>query len=381
VAGAQTPAQAARPGLTLVVSGPPGVTFDAHAIRAAIAREVERPVVLAADATARDASPGESVTVTFLDRRRVTIAYRDGDTEIIRVARVPVGAAAADVIALFVGNLTRDEARELLGGLHAPPAATPRVPGEPTPLDGAPAVDSITVGGATPPPVSTPSVALRLQPAARGATRRGSPPAWLAGRFALYGAAGATTSDGWWNGTDWWPCAHLGFAHRWPYLSIGAEFMYGGFVESRSLTPTTRASLRADAFMVSPVVAVAFTIEYFEVQLALGLAVGALSRDVGRLRLVAGSGNDPITDTYQVDVSREAASTTFVLSGRLMLAFAFRLAGPVDFYVRSEFTLNGPTSSVLYGSSSNWPRTFDAGQWPAVAWIPLMGGFRVRFGS
>ncbi|HEX2674697.1 MAG TPA: hypothetical protein VHM25_27665 [Polyangiaceae bacterium] len=116
--------------------------LDAEAVRKAVELELKRPVVLAAS---NEDGPGLSVTAH--PNRTVTVSYRTstGETR-ARSIGVPEDAArAAEVIALLSGNLSRDEAAELLADLAA----------KANPAAAASAADA--AASATPPAAETPS--------------------------------------------------------------------------------------------------------------------------------------------------------------------------------------------------------------------------------
>ncbi|HET7540659.1 MAG TPA: hypothetical protein VFK05_12330 [Polyangiaceae bacterium] len=94
--------------------------LDAEAVRKAVELELKRPVILA-PVTAG----APSLTVTAGSGHTVTVSYRTGSGEVrTRSIGVPEDSArGAEVIALLSGNLSRDEAAELLADLAA--KATP----------------------------------------------------------------------------------------------------------------------------------------------------------------------------------------------------------------------------------------------------------------
>lgn len=146
--------------LWLVVE-PRASKLDAEAIRRAVEVELGRAVELTSDGAA-------SLRVTARGNQTVTVSYRaaNGVTR-SRTIGVPQDAARrAEVIALLAGNLSRDEAAELLAGLAAkasPPAASEPPPdAEPKPEEPAPAPEptpepKATKREPTPPPAAAAS--------------------------------------------------------------------------------------------------------------------------------------------------------------------------------------------------------------------------------
>lgn len=110
-----------------------GSTLSAEVIRKAIEVELGRPVALAA------ASTGPSLLVVAHRNRTATVSFRtsSGVTRSRTIGVPQDEARSAEVIALLSGNLSRDEAAELLASLAAKtaPAATsePAPSAEPTP--------------------------------------------------------------------------------------------------------------------------------------------------------------------------------------------------------------------------------------------------------
>lgn len=98
--------------------------LDAEAVRRSIELELKRPVVFVASL-----EDGTGLTVAAHPNRTVTVSYRTstGETRARSIGIPEDGARAAEVIALLSGNLSRDEAAELLADLDAkavPPADT-----------------------------------------------------------------------------------------------------------------------------------------------------------------------------------------------------------------------------------------------------------------
>jgi len=120
--------------------------LDPEAIRAAIELELKRPVTLAkiTRPEGADASAGASLSVAVHGDKTATVSYRE-DNGLTRSRSIPLPqdrARVPEVIALLSGNLSRDEAAELLASLAAkrdaeaapPPAGTtPEAPGPPAP--------------------------------------------------------------------------------------------------------------------------------------------------------------------------------------------------------------------------------------------------------
>ncbi len=125
-----TVATASAPALTLFVNVGAS-TLDRERIRAAIARELGVSVSLAdnADATLR---------VSVLSDARLNVAYTSPAGEVLeRTVDLPTQAERAEeVIALMAGNLSRDEAAELLASLT--PKAAPNEASAPATIAAAP---------------------------------------------------------------------------------------------------------------------------------------------------------------------------------------------------------------------------------------------------
>jgi hypothetical protein len=102
--------------------------LEAEGVRKAVELELKRPVALVASA-----KDGPGLTVRANANRTVTVSYRTsgGETRTRSIGIPEDGARGAEVIALLAGNLSRDEAAELLADLAAktsPPAdASPAV--------------------------------------------------------------------------------------------------------------------------------------------------------------------------------------------------------------------------------------------------------------
>jgi len=103
--------------------------LDAEAVRKAVELELKRPVVLAASA-----NDGPGLTVTAHPNRTVTVSYRTstGETRARSIGVPEDSARAAEVIALLSGNLSRDEAAELLADLAAKATPTADASASPT---------------------------------------------------------------------------------------------------------------------------------------------------------------------------------------------------------------------------------------------------------
>jgi len=126
--------------------------LDPEAIRNAIELELKRPVTLAK----AEASSGASLSVTVSADKTATVAYREenGLTRSRSISLPQDPARAPEVIALLSGNLSRDEAAELLAslaakhGAEAPPEAPSAAPEAPP----APAAAPAASPKAPPPP-------------------------------------------------------------------------------------------------------------------------------------------------------------------------------------------------------------------------------------
>lgn len=105
--------------------------LDRQSIRNAIARELRTDVELSE-------TSDTPLRVAYTGDERVQVLYRnEAGEELSRVIDLPHGAERrVEVIALMVGNLTRNEAAELLAALQPKPAEKP--PAAPRPLDALP---------------------------------------------------------------------------------------------------------------------------------------------------------------------------------------------------------------------------------------------------
>lgn len=95
-----------------------GSKLDPEVVRKAVELELKRPVVLSASTPARGS---ECLYVVVNANRTVTVSYAtNGGLRRTRSIAIPEdNARGAEVIALLSGNLSRDEAAELLAGLAA----------------------------------------------------------------------------------------------------------------------------------------------------------------------------------------------------------------------------------------------------------------------
>ena len=122
--------------------------LDPEAIRKAIELELNRPVILRNDA------PENAPTLAVIanPNHTVTVSYRTANGLIrTRTIGLPQDhARSAEVIALLSGNLSRDEAAELLAALTPQPAAAPA----PAPVPAAPASNSAAASPAASPTAS-----------------------------------------------------------------------------------------------------------------------------------------------------------------------------------------------------------------------------------
>lgn len=103
--------------------------LDPEAIRSAVELELKRPVTLAKS----EASSGASLSVTVRPDKTATVSYREANG-LTRSRSIPLPSdptRAPEVIALLSGNLSRDEAAELLASLAAKKAA--EAPATPAP--------------------------------------------------------------------------------------------------------------------------------------------------------------------------------------------------------------------------------------------------------
>lgn len=124
-AEAETPAASAVLPISVQLNH---ATLDPEAVRKAIELELKRPVTLAPGTS--ETTPGLSV-VAHPDHT-VTVSYR-AETGLTRTRSIGLPqdpTRAAEVIALLAGNLTRDEAAELLAAL----ANKPSSPSAPVPV-------------------------------------------------------------------------------------------------------------------------------------------------------------------------------------------------------------------------------------------------------
>jgi hypothetical protein len=106
-----------------------GRSFDPERVRAALERELGKPVLLSDDESAPlELSVGE-------DGRLRARYSRSAGPDLVRQVDLPVDdERALEVMALLAGNLTRDEASELIESLNAAaPAPAPTTPEPPAP--------------------------------------------------------------------------------------------------------------------------------------------------------------------------------------------------------------------------------------------------------
>lgn len=157
-------APAAAPALNVRVTG----GADPATIAAAIAAELGVPTAIAADGAACTA-PCVAVEIGADARAAIAVVLAGGTYQ--RAIALPAApGAAAEVVALVVGNLARDEAGELLAALAAPVTSPDPAP---TPV----AIDATLGSAAPPPPVTAPPpappiVAPPVAPAPRTAAPR-----------------------------------------------------------------------------------------------------------------------------------------------------------------------------------------------------------------
>ena len=112
----QASAQSAAPPAVYVVEVN-GDRVDAARIRAAVARELTVTAVAPDDPRAASAVGTIKVDASTADKT-LTVTFRKAELPVIRTVRLPDDPARAEVAAVFLaGNLARDEAKELLGGM------------------------------------------------------------------------------------------------------------------------------------------------------------------------------------------------------------------------------------------------------------------------
>lgn len=145
--------------------------LDAEAVRLAVERELRRPVTIAG------AADDASLSVVANADRTVTVSYRTsrGETRTRSVGLPEDSSRGAEIVALLSGNLSRDEAAELLAELTAKaapsaPAAAATSTGEG--LNAAPTAKDES------PPTTTwkPTAGETRSPRAKGATPTSRPP-------------------------------------------------------------------------------------------------------------------------------------------------------------------------------------------------------------
>jgi hypothetical protein len=181
-----------------------GSKLDAEAVRKAIEIELKRPVVLSN-------APADAASVSLIahENQTVTVSYRTS-TGLMRSRSIGIpddSARGAEVIALLVGNLSRDEAAELLAELTAKAAPSTQATSataegsEPAsekpaaPLDASPRPNASSVGPpppaerarAKPPPslLETPFPAINLSLIAPATLYRNSARRIFAGELGL----------------------------------------------------------------------------------------------------------------------------------------------------------------------------------------------------
>ncbi|HET9929647.1 MAG TPA: hypothetical protein VFQ35_03125 [Polyangiaceae bacterium] len=122
------PAPATKPSALRVFVDVGASDLDPQRIRGAIARELSSNVELAE-------SGDTPLRIVCTSDQRVSVFYKnDSGEELSRVVDLPQDAERkVEVIALMVGNLTRNEAAELLAALQPKPEAKPPEPAAPAP--------------------------------------------------------------------------------------------------------------------------------------------------------------------------------------------------------------------------------------------------------
>jgi len=143
--------------------------LDAEAVRKAIELELKRPVVLSE-------APKDSarLSVTVHENHTVTVSYRTstGETRTRSVGIPEDSTRGAEIIALLSGNLTRDEAAELLAELAAKAAPPATIAGA---SEGTPESAASAEGKNTPPPAPEPPA--RAEPPPPPPTKQAQPSA------------------------------------------------------------------------------------------------------------------------------------------------------------------------------------------------------------
>jgi hypothetical protein len=147
--------------------------LDSESVRRAIELELKRAVVLAA---APDDAP--SLTVVAHENRTVTVSYHSssGETRARSIGVPEDRARGAEVIALLAGNLSRDEAAELLAKLGAkatPPAGASSTKPNELPADGKEATPEPTTSA---PPAPAKAAETRPPPSPKHAQTSAPPP-------------------------------------------------------------------------------------------------------------------------------------------------------------------------------------------------------------
>jgi len=147
--------------------------LDPEAVRKAVELELKRPVVLSSGS--KDAA---SLSVSAHENHTVTVSYRTstGETRTRSVAIPEDGSRGAEIIALLSGNLSRDEAAELLADLDAKAAPGATVSGA---SDAAPASAPEAGAKDEPQPAATaapPAVEPRPPPSPKHAEPSAPPP-------------------------------------------------------------------------------------------------------------------------------------------------------------------------------------------------------------
>lgn len=102
-----------------------GDRLDPARVRAAVARELSVTTIAPDDPGAAAATGTIEVTASAASRT-LRVAFRKSLAPVVRSVALPEDPARAEIAAVFLaGNLARDEASELLGGLKKAPVAVP----------------------------------------------------------------------------------------------------------------------------------------------------------------------------------------------------------------------------------------------------------------
>jgi hypothetical protein len=208
--------------IAVEIAQPLGSDIDPGAIRAAIARELRRPVV------APDSVPPPPATLRILldGLGRAVLDYQDvtGEQLTRTIGLPPDPARAVERLALLAGNLARDQAQEVerryaRGGVA--PTEPPGPPSEPLPAEARrPTRTAVTTRASTTPAPSTTEASLN-RPAPTPRPLAGE--ARYRGRLGLYLMVGAGSSV---QGDLIVPVT-VGLAARWRLVDVALEGIGG----------------------------------------------------------------------------------------------------------------------------------------------------------